>query len=90
MAKQARNIRAKRGLTLRCKGWRQEALLRLLENNLENAERPQDLIIYMSRAKVLRDWDAFDRTCAALREIETAYWVVSLAGHHPDCHYGQR
>lgn len=80
MAKQARNIRAKRGLTLRCKGWRQEALLRLLENNLENAERPQDLIIYMSRAKVLRDWDAFDRTCAALREIETDQTLIMQSG----------
>ena len=37
-----RNIKAQRGGELRCKGWRQEAILRMLENNLENAERPED------------------------------------------------
>ena len=39
-----RNIKAQRGSELRCKGWRQEAILRMLENNLENAERPEELI----------------------------------------------
>ena len=42
-----RNIKAQRGGELRCKGWRQEAILRMLENNLENAERPEELIVYM-------------------------------------------
>src|SRR5437879_2915172 len=39
-------IKASRGPKLRCKGWRQEAILRMLENNLENAEKPDQLIIY--------------------------------------------
>ena len=39
-------ITAQRGSELRCKGWRQEAILRMLENNLENGERPEDLVIY--------------------------------------------
>ena len=55
-----RNIKAQRGGELRCKGWRQEAILRMLENNLENGERPEDLVIYMSAAKAARNWDAFD------------------------------
>ncbi|MGI6856425.1 urocanate hydratase [Mesorhizobium sp. 1B3] len=80
MADQARNIKAARGLTLRCKGWRQEALLRLLENNLENAERAEDLVIYMSRAKVMRDWEAFDRTRAALQALETDQTLVMQSG----------
>ncbi|MFO8078154.1 MAG: hypothetical protein R6U21_05885, partial [Thermoplasmatota archaeon] len=46
-----RNIKATRGNRLRCKGWRQEALLRMLENNLENAELPEELIIYGGTGK---------------------------------------
>ncbi|HHO57487.1 MAG TPA: hypothetical protein ENJ70_02930, partial [Thermoplasmatales archaeon] len=38
-------IRAARGKSLRCKGWRQEGILRMLENNLENAEKPEKLIV---------------------------------------------
>jgi urocanate hydratase len=49
-------ITAQRGPTLRCKGWRQEAILRLLENNLENGEDPDNLVVYMSIAKAARDW----------------------------------
>ena len=44
-------VLAQRGAELRCKGWRQEALLRLLENVLENGERPEELIVYASLAK---------------------------------------
>ena len=44
-------VKAARGPGLRCKGWRQEAILRLLENNLENAEDPDNLVIYMSIAR---------------------------------------
>ena len=49
-----RNIKAQRGGELRCKGWRQEAILRMLENNLENAERPEELIVYAGSAKAAR------------------------------------
>ena len=47
-------VQATRGTTLRCKGWRQEAILRMLENNLENAEKPEDLIIYGGTGKAAR------------------------------------
>ena len=57
-------VRAARGSDLRCKGWRQEAILRLLENNLENAEDPDNLVIYMSIARAARDWNSFDRIVA--------------------------
>ena len=48
-------VKAARGPGLRCKGWRQEAILRLLENNLENAEDPDNLVIYMSIARAARE-----------------------------------
>ena len=62
-------IAAARGPKLRCKGWRQEAILRMLENNLENAEKPEDLIIYGGTGKAARNWDAFHRIVAALKEL---------------------
>src|SRR3989454_6603556 len=67
-------IKAARGPTLRCQGWRQEAILRMLENNLENAEKPDDLIIYGGTGKAARNWDAFHRiveTLQTLRDDET-------------------
>ncbi len=67
-------IKAGRGVELRCKGWRQEALLRMLENNLENAEKPDELIIYGGTGKAARSWEAFHRivdTLTGLEEDET-------------------
>src|SRR5579859_1825188 len=72
--RRGREVSAGRGSTLRCKGWRQEAILRLLENNLENAEAPENLVIYMSIARAARDWISFDRivaTLATMREDQT-------------------
>src|SRR5579864_580447 len=62
-------IRAPRGSSLRCKGWKQEAALRMLMNNLdpEVAERPQDLVVYGGAAKAARDWPSFH---AIVRELE--------------------
>ena len=62
-------IRAPRGTTLRCKGWKQEAALRMLMNNLdpEVAERPQDLVVYGGSGKAARDWAAYH---AIVRELE--------------------
>src|SRR5436189_280709 len=54
-------IKASRGPKLRCKGWRQEAILRMLENNLENAEKPDQLIVYGGTGKAARNWEAFHR-----------------------------
>src|SRR5467141_146409 len=67
-------VKAARGPTLRCQGWRQEAILRMLENNLENAEKPDQLIIYGGTGKAARNWDAFNRiveTLKSLRDDET-------------------
>ena len=62
-------IKAARGPKLRCKGWRQEAILRMLENNLENAEKPEDLIIYGGTGKAARNWDAFRAIVDTLKTL---------------------
>ena len=63
-------VKANRGDRLECRGWRQEALLRMLQNNLENAERPEDLIIYGGTGKAARNWDCYDRIVESLKELE--------------------
>jgi urocanate hydratase len=75
-----RRIAAQRGKALRCKGWRQEALLRMLENNLENAERPEDLVVYAALGKAARDWESYDRIVAALLELEQDETLVIQSG----------
>src|SRR5678809_926271 len=68
----ARQVRAPRGLTLSCKGWQQEAALRMLMNNLdpEVAERPDDLVVYGGTGKAARSWEAFDAIVESLRGLE--------------------
>jgi len=75
-----RRIVAQRGQMLRCRGWRQEAILRLLENNLENAENPAELVVYMSVAKAARDWPSYERIVAALRRLESGQTLVMQSG----------
>ena len=67
-----RTIRAPRGSALTCKGWSQEAALRMLMNNLDPdvAERPDDLVVYGGSGKAARNWAAFDAIVAALRELD--------------------
>lgn len=67
-----RTVRAPRGTELSCKGWQQEAALRMLMNNLdpEVAERPEDLIVYGGRGQAARSWDAFEAIVQSLRELE--------------------
>ena len=64
-------IRAPRGVTRSCKGWVQEAALRMLMNNLdpEVAERPQDLVVYGGTGKAARNWPAFEAICRVLRTL---------------------
>jgi urocanate hydratase len=64
-------IRAPRGTTLSCRGWIQEAALRMLMNNLdpEVAERPDDLIVYGGTGKAARNWDCFDALVRTLRSL---------------------
>src|SRR5216117_2571780 len=63
-----RPVRAARGPERSCKGWIQEAALRMLMNNLdpEVAERPQDLVVYGGTGKAARDWPSFDAICRTL------------------------
>jgi urocanate hydratase len=66
-----RVLQAPRGTALSCRGWGQEAALRLLMNNLdpEVARDPRHLIVYGGRGKAARDWESFDRIVAALRRL---------------------
>jgi urocanate hydratase len=86
-------IRAPRGAALSCRGWVQEAALRMLMNNLdpEVAERPEDLVVYGGTGKAARDWDSYRRIVAALRGLgddETLLVQsgkpVGVLGTHPD------
>jgi urocanate hydratase len=71
MGAQARVVRAPRGGGLTCKGWVQEAAMRMLMNNLDPdvAERPDDLVVYGGRGKAARDWDCFDAIVRSLRSL---------------------
>ncbi|HEX4047079.1 MAG TPA: urocanate hydratase [Elusimicrobiota bacterium] len=66
-----RTIRAPRGSKISCKGWQQEAALRMLMNNLdpEVAERPQDLVVYGGRGKAARNWKCYDAIVASLKTL---------------------
>lgn len=84
-------IKAARGPKLRCKGWRQEAILRMLENNLENAEKPEDLVIYGGTGKAARNWDAFHRIVETLQTLGDDETLLVQSGKpvavfrtHPD------
>ena len=57
-----RPVRAPRGTDISCKGWQQEAVLRMLMNNLdpEVAEHPDDLVVYGGTGRAARSWPAFD------------------------------
>src|SRR5437016_12873260 len=67
-----REVRAPRGSSISCKGWPQEAALRMLMNNLdpEVAERPEDLIVYGGTGKAARSWEAFHAIVRSLRALE--------------------
>ncbi len=86
-------IRAPRGSTISCKGWPQEAALRMLMNNLDPdvAERWQDLVVYGGSGKAARDWDAYYRLVATLRRLEGDETLLVQSGKpvgvfrtHPD------
>jgi urocanate hydratase len=67
----ARSVRAPRGPEISCRGWVQEAVLRMLHNNLdaEVAERPDDLVVYGGTGKAARSWEAFDVIVRELRQL---------------------
>src|SRR2546425_11993345 len=68
----AEPVRAPRGAVISCKGWAQEAALRMLMNNLDPdvAERPEDLIVYGGTGRAARSWEAYDRIVETLRRLD--------------------
>lgn len=77
-----RILHAARGNELTCKGWVQEAALRMLHNNLdpEVAERPEDLIVYGGIGKAARNWPAFDKIVETLRDLEDDETLLVQSG----------
>ncbi|XYH96812.1 urocanate hydratase [Sorangium sp. So ce1128] len=89
----ARAVRAPRGSERSCKGWIQEAALRMIHNNLdpEVAERPDDLVVYGGTGKAARSWEAFDVIVRELRELADDETLLVQSGKavgrfrtHPD------
>src|SRR4051812_18128001 len=89
----SRTVTAARGSTLSCKGWVQEAALRMLQNNLdaEVAERPEDLVVYGGTGKAARSWEAFDVIVRELKELGNDETLLVQSGKavgrfrtHPD------
>jgi urocanate hydratase len=78
----ARTIRAPRGTTISCRGWQQEAALRMLMNNLdpEVAERPEQLIVYGGIGKAARNWECFDAIVATLKRLKDDETLLVQSG----------
>ena len=74
------SVRAQRGGRLRCKGWKQETLLRMLENNMEVAEHPERLVIYGGIGKCARNWESYHAIVQALTELEGDETLVVQSG----------
>src|ERR1700704_4481611 len=77
-----RVVRAPRGNELSCKGWQQEAALRMLMNNLDPdvAENPDKLIVYGGTGRAARSWEAFDAIVRSLRALENDETLLVQSG----------
>lgn len=77
-----RSIRAPRGTEISCKGWLQEAAMRMLMNNLdpEVAERPEDLVVYGGSGRAARSWEAYDAIIASLQQLENDETLLVQSG----------
>ncbi len=75
-------IRAPRGTTISCKGWQQEAALRMLMNNLdpEVAEHPEELIVYGGSGKAARNWECYEAIVASLKRLEDDETLLVQSG----------
>src|SRR5579864_6682563 len=75
-------IRAPRGSQVSCKGWQQEAALRMLMNNLDPdvAERPDDLVVYGGTGKAARNWECFHAIVSSLRSLENDETLLVQSG----------
>ncbi|RPI06893.1 MAG: urocanate hydratase [Ignavibacteriae bacterium] len=82
MKQKIRTIRAPRGTRLACKGWIQEAALRMFMNNLdpEVAEKPQELIVYGGTGKAARNWQCFDAIVGSLKSLENDETLLVQSG----------
>ena len=78
----ARIVRAARGGELSCRGWPQEAALRMLMNNLDPdvAERPEDLVVYGGSGRAARSWEAFDAIVRTLQRLENDETLIVQSG----------
>ncbi len=76
------SLRSPRGTQISCKGWHQEAALRMLHNNLdpEVAERPDDLVVYGGTGKAARNWESFDAIVRTLRNLENDETMLVQSG----------
>lgn len=88
-----KEIRAYRGTELHCKGWQQEAALRMLMNNLDPdvAERPEELVVYGGTGKAARNWEAYEAIVRSLKSLENDETLLVQSGKpvgiirsHPD------
>lgn len=75
-----KTIRAARGPKLRCRSWREEGILRMLENTLENGERPEELIVYSGIGKAARDMVSYERITSILKELQEDETLVIQSG----------
>jgi len=77
-----RQIKANHGTDLSCKGWHQEAALRMLMNNLDPnvAERPEELVVYGGTGKAARNWDCYDRIVSTLQRLENDETLLIQSG----------
>ena len=77
-----RTIRAPRGPAISCKGWPQEAALRMLMNNLDPdvAERPDDLVVYGGSGKAARNWESYDAIVSELRRLDHDETLIVQSG----------
>ncbi len=78
----ARTVRAPRGSEISCRGWIQEAALRMLMNNLDPdvAERPDELIIYGGTGRAARSWEAYDAICTSLKALSNDETLLVQSG----------
>lgn len=77
-----RMIKAPRGTNLTCKGWLQEAAMRMLMNNLdaEVAEKPEELIVYGGTGKAARNWECYDAIVHSLKNLENDETLLVQSG----------
>ena len=75
-----KEIKAPRGTDLNCKGWKQEAMLRQLMNNLENAEEPENLIVYGGSGKAARNWESYEKIVETLKRLEDDETLLIQSG----------